>query len=204
MADKTVASDSIGPQLALDDVELPSAVGDRLATAYGVDGTIEHGAEWVDAMQGSLADDVGRSPTPDDLCTSPDGRHSFTSDDGTESQSYVCVLDPLIYPFLTDTPGTVRSETPEDGTTVEISVGTDGVAVSHADAVVSLGAADAIDTDAPVTFERVYQQVCGYIHVFADRAEYEQWAGDVDGETTAVPVSEGVAVARELAGELFD
>jgi len=201
MAETTLDASSIG-QVSLDDVSLPPAVGEQLAMAYGADGTIENGAEWVTTMKASLAESVGRTPTAEDLCSSPDGRHTFEGKSG--SQSYVCVLDPIIYPFLTDTPGTIRSETPVRGETVEIEVEPGGVSVSHDEAVISLGAADTIDPDDPVTFERIYQQVCGYVHVFADRAEYETWAGDADAATTAVSVDEGIGVSASLTTVLFD
>lgn len=201
MADTIVERERIGPKLDLADVEFPPAVGEQLAVAYGVDRPIETGREWVEVTRESLADSVDRTPTVDDLCTSPDGVHTFEGD-GT-ARSYVCVLDPLAYPFLTDTPGTVRSETPVRGETVEITVAGDGATVSHEDAVVSLGVSGDVDPADEVTPAVIYRQVCGYIHVFADGAEYEQWAADGDGVTMSVPATDGVAIARELASELF-
>ena len=199
--DSTVHASEIGPRLQLRDVTLPGSVGEELARAYGSEQPIETGAAWVETMTDALADEVGRTPTADDLCTSPDGDHTFVGD--SEEQSYICVLDPLIYPFLTDTPGTVRSETPVRGETVEVEIGETAATATHDDAVVSLGAAATGDPSDPVTFERVYRQVCGYVHIFADRAEYDQWAADVDAATTTVPVAEGIAVARELTTALF-
>lgn len=201
VADTEVDPDSIGPQLDLDDVTFPAAVADGLATAYGVDGTIETGAEWVSVTRRTLSESDDRTPTVEDLCTSADGRHTFAGSD--ESQSYICVLDPLAYPFLTDTPGTIRSETPVRGETVEVEVSEDGATVSHDDAVISLGVAEDPADVEEVTPAVIYQEVCGYIHVFADRDEYEEWTAAADGVTTAVPARDGVGVARELALELF-
>jgi hypothetical protein len=201
MTESRLDADSIGPQLDLDDVALPPAVGERLAALLGRESRIDTCAEWAAAMRSALADSAGRTPTVEDLCTSDDGDHAF---EGTgERQSYACVLDPLIYPFLTDAPGTVRSETPVRGETVEIEIG-DGAAISHDEAVVSLGVSDRAGTVDDVTVETVYRQVCGYVRVFADREEYEQWAADAAAATTAVPVDEGVAIARELAATLFE
>lgn len=202
MADTTVDHDSIGPRLDLEDITFPPAVGERMATVYGVDAPIETGAEWVEATRGALSEHTGRTPTPDDLCTRPDGAHTFEDDGG--SQSYVCVLDPLVYPFLADTPGTVRSETPVYGETVEFTVESDGVTVSHADAVISLGVTETFDGNGQLTPDVVYGAICEYIHVFADETEYERWAENVDGVTTVIPVPEGIGVARELATALFE
>jgi len=145
----------------------------------------------------------GRTPTVEDLCTVADGDHAFVGETGT--QEYICVLDPLAYPFLTGETGTVRSTTPVRGETVGFTVERDGVTVSHDEAVVSLGVSDHLDAvdveSAPV--ETVYRQVCGYIQTFVDRAEYETWASEADAETIALSAPDGIAVARELADTLF-
>jgi len=137
----------------------------------------------------------------EDLCTTDDGAHAFVGDELTES--YICVLDPLAVPFLTDTPGTIRSTTPERGTTVELSVTADGVEYSHPDAVISIGVSDEVDCESCATIEDTYEQVCPYIHVFEDEAEYETWAETTDATTTSVPVETGVALAGALAENLF-
>jgi hypothetical protein len=199
----TVDANSIGPQLNLEDIAFPEDVGRAIAHAHGVKSPVRTGAEWVATTKAALGNEVGTAPTVDDLCTSADGRHTFSARDSDHSQSYVCVLDPLIYPFLTDTPGTVRSVTPVHEETVEITVGEESAAASHDEAVVSLGAATGLDPDAEVSFERVYADVCGYVHVFADEAKYDAWREKTDGATTAVPVDEGVAISRELATALF-
>jgi hypothetical protein len=201
MAENSVDADSIGPQLNLDGVALPPDIGERLTTLLGDERRYETVAAWVAAIRSALADTEGRTPTVDDLCTSDGGAHTFVADGHT--QSYVCVLDPLAYPFLTDTPGTVRSETPVRGDIVEIGIGASEATVSHESAVVSLGASGAIEPGETPTPERIYRQVCGYIHVFADREEYEAWADDADAATTALPVTEGVALAGKLSEELF-
>jgi hypothetical protein len=209
----------IGPELSLDDVALPPAVGERFGRLYGVDDRLRTAADWIRVTRERLRSQ-GQRPTTEDLCTSADGAHTFvaesgrdggaTDDDATDdhavgdSQSYVCVLDPLAYPFLVDEPGTVRSETPVRGNEVVFAVGREGVAVTPEDAVVSIGASDHVDVVGDVTVETVYRQVCGYIHAFEDEAEYEQWAGDVEAATTSLPAEEGVAVARKIALTLFD
>lgn len=194
-------SESIGPELTLSDVAFPDELGERFQTLYGTDDPPADGAEWVEQMRRTIAAARDRQPAVDDLCTTPDGEHVFV---GEDTQRYICVLDPLAYPFLTGETGTVRSTTPVRGATVEFEITADGVEVSHDGAVVSLGVSDRVDEfeDAPV--ETVYRQVCGYIQTFEDRAEYENWAADVDAATTPLTAREGVAVAREIALSLFD
>jgi hypothetical protein len=204
MSSETIDTDSIGPKLSLDEVAIPQAIGERMARLYGVDDRPRTAADWMTITLAELGSQ-GHEPTVADLCTSPDGAHTFTgAGESGESQSYVCVLDPLAYPFLVDEPGTVRSETPVRETAVTFEVGRDSVDVAPESAVVSLGVSDHVDAVETVTFETVYRQVCGYIHAFEDEAEYEAWATDVEAATTPLPAREGVALAREIALTLFD
>jgi len=202
MSSETVDIESIEPKLSLDGVAIPPGVGERMARLYGVDERPETAADWMAVSRAELAETHGRQPTVADLCTSSDGAHTFVGDE--ESQSYVCVLDPLAYPFLTDETGTVRSETPVREAEVNFEIGHEQVAVTPETAVVSLGISDHVDAVETVTFETVYRHVCGYIHAFEDEAEYEQWAADVEAATTSLPAEEGIAVAREIALTLFD
>jgi len=141
-------------------------------------------------------------PTEADLCYVDDGDHSVDIDG--ETASFVCVLDPLAVPFLRDEPGIIRSKTPEDGDSITIDVESDGVTADAEDAVVSLGVSRDAGGDGPPRQEDIYTETCPYIHVFASVDEYERWAGKTDAATTSLPVETGVAIARELARELFD
>lgn len=201
MATNRVDTSAIGPQLTLADLDLPPELGERFRTLYGTDEPPANGAEWVDQMHQVITAERDRRPTVEDLCTVDDGDHIFVGDDAREA--YICVLDPLAYPFLTGETGTVRSTTPVREETVEFELSEDDVTVSHDDAVVSLGISDHVAEfeDAPV--EAVYRQVCGYIQTFEDREEYETWAADVDAVTIPLSAREGVAVAREIADALF-
>jgi len=205
MSNETDANGRIGPQLSLADVSIPPAVGEAFGALYGTAAPAT-GAEWVTAMGETVERVEGRRPTVADLCTAPDGEHVFVpddaEDDGTGERAYRCPLDPLVYPFLTGTTGTVRSPVPGGESVVTVEIGTDGVAVSHDEAVVSLGVARGLD-DAEPTLATVYRDVCGYVRAFPDRAAYERWAADADAATMALPVREGVALARELAAALF-
>lgn len=207
MTPETIDSDRIGPELSLEGVALPPAVGERIGQLFGTDERPRTVADWMTVTRATLGDSYDRQPTVEDLCTSDDGAHTFVDDGGEDgddtSQSYVCVLDPLVYPFLTGESGTIRSTTPVRGATVAFDVG-DGVAVSHEDAVVSIGVSDHVDAVEELTLDTVYRQVCGYVQTFEDREEYETWADGVEAATTPLDAREGVAVARELASALFD
>ncbi|WP_415378676.1 organomercurial lyase [Halosimplex sp. TS25] len=191
-----------GTQLSLADVELPPAVGDGFARLYGSDDRPETAAEWVADVRATIERTRDRSPSVDDLCTVDDGDHAFVGPDG--EQTYICVLDPLVYPFLTGESGTVRSTTPVRGTEVTFEMDPDEPTVSHGDALVSIGVSDDVDDHDEMSVEAVYQEVCGYIQTFEDGEEYEAWADEVEASTTAVPADEGVAIARGLADALFD
>lgn len=204
MPDTALDATRTGPTIDLADVTLPADVARGLAALYGTDEPIRDAAAWTDANRTAIRDTQGRTPTVEDLCTTPDGAHTFAPRNGDdERQDYVCVLDPLAYPFLADVPGTITSRTPVRGEEIEVDVSEDGVAVSHPDAVISLGVSDHADPDAPVTLETVYRQVCGFVHLFADEDEYETWAADADAATTSVPVATGVGLATGLADALF-
>lgn len=204
MSDAQLDAASIGPTIDPADVALPDDVAARLQTLYGTDEPPRDAAAWIEATRAGIEAVRGREPTLDDLCTASDGRHVFEAAAGEERQAYVCVLDPIGYPFLTDTPGTIRSLTPVRDAAVTIDVTRDGVDVSHPDAVVSLGVSDHVQHVEDVTPEVVYRQVCGYVHVFEDAAEYETWAADADAATTSLPVETGVGLAAAIAAALFD
>jgi hypothetical protein len=114
------------------------------------------------------------------------------------------VIDPLAYPFITDTPGTIASRSPVRGEEITVELDADGVAVSHPDAVVSIGVSDHVDTVDAVTPDVIYRQVCGVIHLFEDRAEYETWAADAEAATTNVSVETGIGVSKAIANVLFE
>jgi len=202
MATETEDRDGIGPETALESITLPRAVGDGFARLYESEDELATAADWVATMRATIEREHGRTPTVDDLCTTDDGDHAFVGSSGR--QSYICVLDPLVYPFLTGDVGTIESTTPVRGTEVTFEITTDGVDVSHDEALVSIGVSNQVDGVGETPIETVYQEVCGYIQTFEDRAEYETWAEDVDAATTAIDATEGIGVARELAHALFE
>ena len=190
----------LGHELALEQFRLPDDIAARLGRLYDGDAP-QTAAEWVTLLRDRKQDLDGDPPSSDDLCTTDDGAHAFLGE--AREQSYICVLDPLAVPFLTDSPGTVQSTTPERGATVEIDVRADGVDYSHPEAVVSVGIADDPECASCTSIEETNEHVCPYIHVFEDEAEYEAWAAETAAATTQVPVETGVALAGALAENLF-
>ncbi|QLH84633.1 organomercurial lyase [Halosimplex pelagicum] len=186
---------------SVDETPLPPAVGEAFGQLYGTDAPATVG-EWIETMRAAIEDERGRAPTVADLCATDDGDHAFVG--AEREQTYICVLDPLVYPYLTGERGTVRSTTPVRGAEVTFEVGDHGVAVSHQDAVVSIGVSTDPEGVDGVPVETVYREVCGYIQTFEDRAEYETWAEEVDAATTAVPAAVGVEIVWALAETLFD
>lgn len=194
--------DAIGPDVPPADVPLPSHVGERLATLYDRAERFETAAEWLAATERVVGDGTDGAATEADLCRVDDGAHVVEVDG--ERTGFACVLDPLVVPFLRERPATIRSESRVGGEPIVVEVASDGVAVRPAGAVVSLGVADDLDADAPLTPERVYREVCPYVHAFASPAEYETWAADAPAATTSVPMATGVALARGIADRLFE
>ncbi len=198
-----LASD-LGPSVDLADVRLPTDVARGFQTFYGTADPPQTVTTWIEANREAIEILDGRPPTVDDLCSVENGDHAFVAAEGAEAQDYICVLDPLAYPFITDTPGLIKSTTQVREETITIDVRPDEVIVSHPDAVISLGVAANVDGVETVTPEIIYRQICGFIHVFADQDEYETWAADVDAATTSVTVDTGIAIARALAADLFE
>ncbi|MFB6140235.1 MAG: organomercurial lyase [Halosimplex sp.] len=195
-------SDGIETGESAAELSLSPAVGERFARLYGADERPETVGDWAASMREAIERERGRPPAVEDLCTDEAGDHAFVGDDGV--QTYVCVLDPLVYPFLTGETGTVRSTTPVRGTEVAFEVGADGVAVSHGGAVVSIGVSEDVDAMADTPLETVYREVCEYVQTFEDRAEYEAWAESVPAVTMGVPAETGLGIVRELADVLFE
>lgn len=193
--------DSIGPELDLADIALPPHVGARLAAVCGTDGRVETGADWVDAIQATVDPDVSGPVTEADLCHAADGAHTVQI--GDESVSFVCVIDPLMVPFIRQTTGTVTSQPPVGDERVEIEIGSAEATATPATAVISVGVTrDSGST--PPSPAQLYEAVCPYVHAFPSIEAYEEWAGTVDAATTSLSLPTGVAFARELAHVLVD
>lgn len=196
--------EAVGPTVDLTAVSLPPEVGQQLGTLLGSSEPFRSVGAWIEATRERLVRERGRVATVADLCTAADGDHRFVAANGDETQAYVCVLDPLAYPFLTNTPGTIRSVTQVREAELTVDVTSAGVESTHEDAVVSLGVADDVEPVDELSVSVVYRQVCGYVHVFADRQEYDEWESDVDAVTTPIPLETGVGIAKSIADSLFE
>lgn len=189
----------IEPTVDVADIELDSALGDEIAAFYGVEAvrTVE---DWLDAIEAGTTG--AGTLTADDLCTTDESPHVLETDGRT--QAYQCVIDPMIVPFLTDEPATVRSTCPITGAEVDFEIADGDVHVRQEGAFFSLG----IDPDATGSplheSDETYRTFCPYGNVFASRDAYEQWADETDAITMRLPLEYGVAVvggiARRLAG----
>lgn len=202
MATSDFDPEQIGPDVAPAEVSLPPHVGERMATLYGSEDRFETAADWLAATERVVGDGPDGAATESDLCRVADGAHTVAVDG--ERAAFVCVLDPLVVPFLRGRPATVRSESQVDGDPVVVEVEPDGASVRPEGAVVSLGVAHDLAEDDPLTPERVYGEVCPYVHAFASPAEYERWDAETDAATTSVPMATGVALARGIAERLFE
>jgi hypothetical protein len=197
---------------------IPDALGGRLRTAHELDDTPATIGDWMDGIRDTMAErgearpegeppneraaegreQLDGPPAVADLCVAGAARHRAAWDGSTEQ--FHCTIDALMVPFITDEPVTVTSASPRDGTLVTVEVDGDQVVVTPGDAVLSLGAAavedgDGFDRDAAI------QGLCAYGNAFPSREDYETWAADVDAETTAIPLTEGVGLAADIVGE---
>jgi len=189
----------IEPTVELSDIELPVALGDGIAAFYGVE-TVATAADWLDALDAGLDTTDVTPMAVDDLCTTDDSPHVLETDDRT--QAYQCVFDPMIVPFLTQEPATVRSVCPVTGTEVVFEISDGEVQARPESAFFSLGMDAATNATPPHTPEETYGVFCPYGNVFASRDAYTQWANETDAITTPLPLEYGVAVVGGLAQRL--
>lgn len=191
----------IDPDVVPADIDLPAALGAAIAAFYGFD-RVATVADWLDALDAGL-EPTGRPLGLDDLCTTDESAHVLTT--GDREQAYQCVIDPMLVPFVTDEPGTVRSVCPTTETDIVVDIDSDGVRARPETAVFSLGIAPdaaAVVGDPPLTPGETYGSFCPYGNAFATEAAYEEWAAETDAITTAIPLEDGVAIAGEMADRL--
>ncbi|WP_232686943.1 organomercurial lyase [Halobacterium zhouii] len=170
---------------------LPDNVVDAFATAYDRPpaDTLD---EWV-AMLPDLFPDW--PPAAEQLCHTEDGPHRASTPD--DEHRFVCVLDPMLLPYLTGDPVTIHS-TPPEGEDVTLDVAADGAVEAPPGAVVSFGAIpEAPDGD--VTPEHTYAAICPAIHVFPSLADYERWDAGANAETTPLSVERATALVAQMA-----
>ncbi|MFC4450725.1 organomercurial lyase [Halorussus aquaticus] len=169
-------------------------VAENLRTLFGTDDRPETFGGWLDTLADTFGDDW--PPDVPELCHDEDGRHRAETDD--ETYRFVCVLDAILLPFLVDESVEVYSAGPETGETVTSAVSQAGIETDPEDAVLSFGVAS-VEPGTEVTARLTYETMCPYIHAFPDRDAYEQWDERTDAPTTAMPLSDGFALARAMA-----
>ncbi|WP_137284263.1 organomercurial lyase [Halorussus salinisoli] len=177
----------------VEDRRLPPEIGGNLKSLLGTDDRPETFGECIDALAVTFGDDW--PPDVTDLCHDDEGHHRAETE--TDTYRFVCVLDAVLLPFLTDSTVEVRSEGPRTGTTVTSHVSQAGIETDPEDAVLSFGVAP-VDPSAEPTPELTYETMCPYIHAFPDRDAYEGWSESVDAPTTPLPLSDGFALARAM------
>lgn len=178
---------------------IPRPVGERLRTAMGLDERPTHFVDWVQAWI-SIADRDGIAMNLDALCTTDDSPHEARFNGRT--QHYQCVQDPIIAPFISDDVEEVEVETrtPVNGDTVTLTVTESGIDADPEGTVFSFGVAADVETpndDGPSPI-LAYGQFCPYGHAFSSRAEYEEWAAEVDGYTMITSMEDVFELSRAI------
>lgn len=179
---------------SVEERRLRPEVAENLRTLFGTDDRPETFGGWLDTLAETFGDDW--PPAIAELCHDEDGRHRAETDD--ETYRFVCVLDAILLPFLVEESVEVRSAGPETGETVTSVVSQAGIETDPEDAVLSFGVAS-VEPGTEVTARLTYETMCPYIHAFPDRDAYEQWDERTDAPTTAMPLSDGFALARAMA-----
>ena len=172
-------------------VYLPDHVVDAFATAYGTP-AVDTLDEWV-ALLPELYPEW--PPGVEELCHAEDGLHRANTPDG--DYRFVCVLDAMLLPHLTDDPVTIHS-TPPEGEDVTMNVAADGTVDAPAGTVVSFGAVPT-PPDGDVTAEHTYAAICPAIHAFPSLVDYERWDAGTDAETTPLSVERATELAVQMA-----
>ena len=177
---------------------LPAEIGRNLRSLFGTDDRPETFGEWTDAVAAAFGDEW--PPDVAQLCHDEAGLHRAEVETGTGTETYrfVCVLDAVMLPFLTETSTVVvHSEGPETGETVTSWVSREGIETDPEDAVLSFGVAS-VEPDAELTPRLTYESLCPYVHAFPDEDTYERWSEGIDAPTTALPLSDGFGLVRAL------
>lgn len=188
----------IEPDVEPATVSLPAALGNRIATFFGVE-QVETGADWINALETGM-EPAGEDFGLDDLCTTDESPHVLET--ATTEQAYQCVIDPLVVPFVTDEPGTIRSACPVEGEEIVVAIDADGVRARPETAFFSLGIAEgAVERagDPPHSPASTYGAFCPYANAFASKDAYETWAAETDAVTARVPLEYGVTLVGTLA-----
>jgi hypothetical protein len=174
---------------------LPDDVRAALGRLLGA-GSIETLDEWATEIRRRTG---GGPIAVDDLCHAREETAHWGEIAG-ERYYFRCFYDAVILSALTETPVTIRTESP-DGTGIEMrSVGTTELTVVPETAVFSFGVDETVapPADGEPSRAAIYAAVCPFVRAFSDFEAYERWATTVPAATVATPL----AGATELAAEL--
>lgn len=175
---------------------IPSELGTELAAAMNLESCPATLGDWARAL-GRFAEREEIEISRDVLCTTTQSPHRAEFND--QIQHYQCVQDAFLVPYLVDAVNTVdvTTESPVDGTRIDITAGTEGIEVDPPGAVMSIGvAADAAGTTETVS--AAYDKICPYGQAFPDRSAYQTWAESVDAVTMVTPIEDALPFARTL------
>ena len=115
-----------------------------------------------------------------------------------ERYHFQCFYDAVALARLRSGAVDIRTESP-DGDVIEAHSDGHVIDPTPETAVVSFGIErGAATAGAAPTVAETYGAICPYVKAFPDRGAYASWADDVDAETVAMPLAEGIPVAGRL------
>lgn len=187
---------------ALEDRYIQAEVADRFRLAFGLDESPTNLAEWVEVTS-QLLETARRQGSFDDWCRLSCSRHEIRS---PEPVYYMGLFDTLLVPFVREaaTDATIESQSPVSERSVEVHITEEGMSVIPGDAVMSFGAAtDVVSTRYFEVPDRIaYTRFTRYTNAFSDVQAYERWDEDTtEAETMMIPLSVGIALARQVLGK---
>ncbi len=164
-------------------------LGERLRIVFGL-GSAPATLGDLSAALGPLLATLNQ----EQLCAADASRHEVRT--GTNTLYMNCVMDALIWPFLTGQPADIRSTSPLTGAFVTVRVASGTADFTPAEAVVSFGVSREIS-------EAGLDAICPYINAFPTAAEYQQWAATTPaGVTMMLSLTDALALAREAASHV--
>lgn len=188
-------SDRWIPESQLLEAPLPDDVRTALGRLLG-GGSVETLDEWITAVRRRTG---GGPITVDDLCHAGEETVHCGEIEG-ERYHFRCFYDAVILSALTETPVTIRTESP-DGTGIEMrSVETTELTVAPETAVFSFGVDETVvlPADGDPSHADIYAAVCPHVRAFPDLEAYERWAATVPVATVAMPLAGATDLAAEL------
>lgn len=192
MSDSTEVTKYRGPNV-------PTALGDQLQLALGLDERPETFGDWVDALA-FIADRDDIDVDLSMLCTIDESPHKARFNGRT--QHYQCFQDPIIVPFLADDVDTVEIETesPVSGEPIELRVTETEIEATPSDVVMSFGVAEDIEVPAEDVASPIlaYSRFCPYGNVFRSHEEYETWTAETDAITMPTTMDDALELARAI------